>query len=133
MQNSKGNQNDPSRSSETTTKTVISHDVTLYIIFGVALLVFVIVIIVIVNLLKRKNANPGYTLTSTDYGYGMPPGSDDNNPHENKKGHIVVGSGGPANGLNYTPDIVQQSTALLKRSQSNQYTQQHHSLNSAMT
>merc|ERR1719367_1435783 len=56
----------------------------------------------------------------------MPPGSDENNPHDNKKGHIVVGSGGPSNGLNYTPDIVQQSTALLKRSQSDQYTQQHH-------
>ena len=126
LQNSKGSQNDHSRNTETTPKTVISHDVTLYIIFGVALLVFVIVIIVIVNLLKRKNTNPGYTLTSTDYGYGMPPGSDENNPHDNKKGHIVVGSGGPSNGLNYTPDIVQQSTALLKRSQSNQYTQQHH-------
>ena len=82
-----------------------------------------IVIIVIVKLLKRKNTNPGYTLTSTDYGYGMP--ASDDNTRGNKKGHIVVGSGGPSNGLNYTPDIVQQSTALLKRSQSNQYTQQH--------
>lgn len=46
-------------------------DVTLYIVFGVALLVFVIVIVVIIKIMKRKNTNPnGYTLTSTDYGYG---------------------------------------------------------------
>ena len=41
-------------------------DLTLYIVFGVAILVFVLVLIIIVKILKRKNPNPnGYTLTST--------------------------------------------------------------------
>ena len=41
-------------------------DMTLYIVFGVALVVFILVIIIIVKILKRKNPNPnGYTLTST--------------------------------------------------------------------
>lgn len=41
-------------------------DMTLYIVFGVALLVFTLAIIIIVKIYKRKNANPnGYTLTST--------------------------------------------------------------------
>ena len=41
-------------------------DLTLYIVFGVALLVFILVLIIIVKILKRKNPNPnGYTLTST--------------------------------------------------------------------
>ena len=41
-------------------------DLTLYIVFGVALVVFILVIIIIVKILKRKNPNPnGYTLTST--------------------------------------------------------------------
>ena len=41
-------------------------DMTLYIVFGVALLVFILVIFIIVKILKRKNPNPnGYTLTST--------------------------------------------------------------------
>lgn len=41
-------------------------DLTLYIVFGVALLVFLLVLIIIVKILKRKNPNPnGYTLTST--------------------------------------------------------------------
>ena len=41
-------------------------DLTLYIIFGVAILVFVLVLIIIVKILRRKNPNPnGYTLTST--------------------------------------------------------------------
>ena len=41
-------------------------NVTLYIVFGVAFVVFAIVIIVVVKIMRRKNANPnGYTLTST--------------------------------------------------------------------
>ncbi len=44
-------------------------NLTLYIVFGVASVVFVIVVVVIVRLLKRKSANPGgYTLTSTGQG-----------------------------------------------------------------
>ena len=41
-------------------------DLTLYIVFGVAILVFVLVLVIIVKILKRKSPNPnGYTLTST--------------------------------------------------------------------
>ncbi len=41
-------------------------NVTLYIVFGVAFLVFLIIIVVVVKVMRRKNANPnGYTLTST--------------------------------------------------------------------
>jgi heme/copper-type cytochrome/quinol oxidase subunit 2 len=49
-----------------TITTSATSDLTLYIVFGVALLVFALVIIVIVKILKKKNPNPnGYTLTST--------------------------------------------------------------------
>lgn len=41
-------------------------NVTLYIVFGVAFVVFLIIIVVVVKVMRRKNANPnGYTLTST--------------------------------------------------------------------
>ena len=40
--------------------------VTLYVVFGVAFVVFVAVVIVLVRVLWRKSANPnGYTLTPT--------------------------------------------------------------------
>ena len=41
-------------------------NLTLYIVFGIAILVFIMVILIVVKVLKKKNANPnGYTLTST--------------------------------------------------------------------
>ena len=41
-------------------------NVTLYIVFGVAFVIFLIIIVVVVKVMRRKNANPnGYTLTST--------------------------------------------------------------------
>ena len=42
-----------------------SHEVTLYIVFGVVLIVFIVIIVVIIKVLKNKNASPAYTLTST--------------------------------------------------------------------
>jgi hypothetical protein len=57
---------DLSSSSSSISATSSVDNLTLYIVFGVAFLVFIAVIIVIVRLLKRKSANPnGYTLTST--------------------------------------------------------------------
>ncbi|CAB4055674.1 UNC5 [Lepeophtheirus salmonis] len=68
-----------------------SLDVTLYIVLSLAFIVFSVVILIIFRLLRRKSNHPnGYTLTSTDYGYGS-------SSDEGKKP-----------GLGYSPDITQQ-------------------------
>ena len=58
------NHNDLKSASVPTSKP--ASDMILYIVFGVALAVFLLVLIIIVKILRRKNPNPnGYTLTST--------------------------------------------------------------------
>ena len=55
-----------SSSSSTISPTSGVDNVTLYIVFGVAFVVFVAVVLVLVRILRRKSANPnGYTLTPT--------------------------------------------------------------------
>ena len=55
-----------SSSSSTLSPTSGVDNVTLYIVFGVAFVVFIAVVLVLVKILRRKSANPnGYTLTPT--------------------------------------------------------------------
>ena len=55
-----------SSSSSTISPTSGVDNVTLYIVFGAAFVVFVAVVLVLVRILRKKSANPnGYTLTPT--------------------------------------------------------------------
>ena len=55
-----------SSSSSTLSPTSGVDNVTLYIVFGVAFVVFIAVVLVLVKILRGKSANPnGYTLTPT--------------------------------------------------------------------
>ena len=54
------------RGSPAPSSTVAStHEVTLYVVFGVVLIVFIVIIVVVIKVMKNKNASPAYTLTST--------------------------------------------------------------------
>ena len=56
----------PSSGSEVNITSNNATNMTLYIVFGIAFLVFIIIILVVIKVMRRKNANPnGYTLTST--------------------------------------------------------------------
>ena len=61
-----GSPEDRPATATTTPPTAAStHEVTLYIVFGVVLIVFIVIIIVVIKVMKHKNSSPAYTLTST--------------------------------------------------------------------